>query len=54
MSAEVEILEPRALNVGGRPSKYDPRYCEDVIAHCVDGREVSMSGVLARARGAAL
>jgi len=42
---------PPAPNLGGRPSKYDPAYCDQVIEHCRGGRSLtSFAGQIRVAR----
>jgi hypothetical protein len=38
LSGQEIVLQPgTAADVGGRPSKYEPRYCDEVIEHMTDG-----------------
>ena len=39
MASVTEIASARDL--GGRPSKYEPRFCEAMIAHCAGGASIT-------------
>lgn len=34
-------MAAKAKNKGGRPSKYDPAYCAEVVAHCATGASLT-------------